>query len=141
VKIGDEYQRLVCELVNGKLMWDRCPYDVLSGNGQRLEVKWSQLKTHGKSVSPRWRFAHLLGSSGRNIYDRLVLVCEGLLPLHPPYFFFDIPHAWVVDFYRKYSNYINLAYENGRSWIFHELWENFLCQPEDLARNYGLKRQ
>jgi hypothetical protein len=141
MKPGDEYQELVAELVDGKPMWDRCPYDVLTASGHRLEVKGSRLATYGKSVNPKWHFAHLLGTSGRNNYDQLVLVCEGRLPFDPAYFFFDIPHAWVVNYRRLYSNHLNLAYENGKSWIFTELWREFLCEAEVLAQRYGLRRQ
>ena len=72
-----EYEELVRDITGGKLTWKHCPYDVISGNGQRLEVIGSQLKTRNpQSITPCCQWRRPLGDSRNKTYDRLILVGE-----------------------------------------------------------------
>ena len=132
------YEELVCDITHGQRMRPKWGFDVLSGK-VRLEVKPSGLHNE------RWHWRDLLGPEwNRKEYDYLILVGDGSLNtgrfdlrLKEPFYFFNIPYAWVVDFVEKHggrqdlncsARYWNLVGET--SW---QVWQHY-C--EDLGERY-----
>lgn len=141
------YEELICNLTGGQRMAAGHPYDVLSANKTRLEVKGSKLRRYGNSVNGRWEWTDLLGK-GRTPkqYDRLILVgdtelmCEtdfGPL-IDEAYYYFDVPYQWVLEYTCGHpARTLACAHLKVCSRFGRELWNKFACAEDDLAQRYG----
>jgi hypothetical protein len=145
----------VAEKVNGQLCGSiHSSYDVLSGNGHKLEVKLSILIQPNKAGSPSstvWKWNRLFGDDRRKIYDRLILVGlatqrsknqdqhNGLEPRS--YEFFDFSFEEVQDLARDIRHQI-LSINTNRSKANairgRIVWEHHI-EEEELVRRYSKK--
>jgi predicted DNA-binding antitoxin AbrB/MazE fold protein len=137
---GAEAERIVCELVRGQIVPRNRPWDVLSRNGTRLQVKVSKPHLPSKcAATKRWLWSKVL--TGRsNEVDRLVLLGSPDPRYHPPdsYLFFDVPMRWVMSYTISCGQYrgINLTTHPTTRCRARGLWA-YEVTAEELAKRYG----
>jgi len=143
-EVGREY---IHKIVGGILQPQGWPYDLVSPNGTRLEIKTSLLSETGYTSkrlmipSGRWRWAHLYGSGKEHKgADRLILVASyrwvhgsGRLLQNPR--IYDLDYERVIEALTHPEEEITLALLGG--W---NTWRKILpasrCDRADLKRRY-----
>ena len=99
---GRQMEQYVAQLIEGTLMRGSAPYDVVSGDGVRLEVKYAALSPlkGGAGTCRNWTWSYLLGAGRDKEYDRLILIAapnplckSAYLEIDAPYILFDVPFA------------------------------------------------
>jgi hypothetical protein len=135
----DAYEDLVCKIVNGTRKYTKCPYDVESASGKRLEIKGSALRAYGRSENPKWHWNSLLGGGRQpKIYDQLILVGdydEGARP-QEAYMYFDVPYLWVVNYVQDHGPRIACPFLVSEWGIGKQLYQ-FELKERQLHERYG----
>ena len=113
----------------------RLPYDVLSGNGTRLEVKHSN-----QQATNQWGW-NVRKNRIAGLYDRMILVGTDL---GSGMNFFDVPARFIVAWDRediKISCSRFTLSANRYTDFGYALWNWFVCSAEQLAERYGPGRE
>ena len=70
-------EELGVRLLLAERVFGNSVFDLVADDGRRLEVKFARLTQEpNKPTVERWKWVHLLGTSGKKQYDRLLLVGE-----------------------------------------------------------------
>jgi len=110
LRAGIKGERLIAQMLDGRLTVHTAPSDVILTSGIRIEVKYSRLTTPNRKFtnSKRWNWAHPLGTYGGKAYDRLLLIGEADPRFRAyykdpasPYVFLDLAFAVVQEINRK----------------------------------------
>ncbi|MEY2479337.1 MAG: hypothetical protein QOI04_264 [Verrucomicrobiota bacterium] len=92
-------------LIGGTRTRGSATHDLEAVNGQRLEIKFSNLNTPmPSSTMRRWVWAHVLGRDNAKNFDRLILVAphdpryrQQTKDPHSPWIIFDVPYQQVLS--------------------------------------------
>lgn len=142
---GIKGETIISIEINGKLTSYAAPYDVVTKNGRKIEVKFSNLSTPVKGAKTRrWTWSSTLGVTGRKVYDRLILVGVRDIDVDygdagkDPYIFFDVPFEKVPDVMRG-RGFIQMSSNpsTARSSNCLILYENYLVTLDLLEWRYG----
>jgi hypothetical protein len=132
----EEFEEWVAKQTNGRNLNTenkRSVYDVLSGNGAKLECKLSG----DPSCNNQAKCRNLLGD-GRTpkMYDRLIWGIESTL--HADVILFDIPYLWVTRFCaNRRGRTLNCGLDRVQSWPGSELWAKYRITEDQLTERYG----
>jgi len=127
-------ERLICNITGGvqpkSIGRRRSVVDLNSGNGTRLEVKWS-----GATLTYQWQW-NVRGELVIHDYDRIILV--GANPGNPTdhyRYIFDVPKRWILAWHKPtiLCSY-NPVKPSDYGYALHN-W--FACTREQLADWYG----
>jgi hypothetical protein len=140
-QIADQCEQFICDITGGmrpkskSLRYstgrvarvNRSVVDVVSGNGTRLEVKWS-----GESRIYQWGW-NVSNKLSAGEYDRMILVGAD----YPDYYrhIFDVPIRWILAWNKPTISCSHvLSKPSDYGYALHN-W--FLCTREQLADRYG----
>jgi hypothetical protein len=128
-------ERLIRDLTGGVLQPEsirhrRSIVDVKSGNGTRLEVKWSGVT---RDYQWCWNVSHNL-VPGR--YDRMILVgADPWCGIDYYRYFFDVPARWILAWNKRT---ITCPYQAPQwSRIAYTLYKWHACNQQQIADRYG----
>lgn len=144
---GFSGESIVSKIVDGIPTAFCVPHDITTiKNGKLLEVKYSNLNVPVKGRSTkRWTWAHIFGSSGKKVYDQLILVGDRDLDIEYgdlvdcPYVFFDVPYHEVEGVMRA-SGLIQISTnpKKARTKEARLLFDKYILSSQDLNARYGL---
>jgi hypothetical protein len=127
-------KKFVCEIVSGRrISKPGSVGDILTPNGVHLEVKGAVYKSHGLSITGRYRWGTLIGTGLEpKKYDRLILVGDGYEFTKGPFDFFDIDYNWAVEFCTPNRN--RTLYDN----MLLPYWNEIHITEDQLRRRYRI---
>lgn len=119
ISAGIHGERFIARSVGGVRSRGNGPYDVsVEAGNVRFEVKLSHLNSAAKdrrTPTLRWTWARVLGNSGGNVYDRLILLGEKDKRYSAsygdqtcPYVIFDVPYSDVAPLTTSAGRYRNI---------------------------------
>lgn len=154
---ADDAEKYVARMVDGKLCRSiHSPYDVLSGSGDKLEVKSYKLVSPNVPYAPDsriWKFHRLFGDYRNKIYDRLILVglatqraqyedrCNGREPRSYEIFDLSFEDAQILAQLTKFHSFqVNTNRQRVHSPVGRLVWERHI-EPEELVQRYSMEKK
>jgi len=144
---GIRGERLISEMLDGKMTVHTTSHDVELKDGTTLEVKFSRLTVPMPNCNTkRWNWCYPLGSRFTKVYDRLLLVAEAdpryleqYADPESPYVFFDIPFD-EIGAIKGSENWIGLTTNpcSKRKSRRQVLFEQYQVTRTILKERYGL---
>ncbi|MEO0413823.1 MAG: hypothetical protein AAF226_02595 [Verrucomicrobiota bacterium] len=152
IAAGMQGEQLVAAAVDGVMTCFTAGADVsIARNGMLLEVKFSNLNVAVKNrenPTKRWTWPRPLGSSGKKIFDRLILVGQAderhveHYADSEPYVFFDVPFDEVHSLSRMSGTHRNIQIttnpRKAKTDVAVRLYNEFMLPYTELCEKYGL---